>query len=152
MHNQYKLKSNNKCYIILILFVFIFGFVENSFAEEKELNLNPELNLNLNPLDTLNTVGLKPISTSDLSDRFKFNLPFNLNKINISTNIPLSPVVNESKGLPDINLKQFLTPKDVSSNDLIGALKAITVFVIEIFLVVISIVVQILKLILGFLR
>jgi len=75
-----------------------------------------------------------------------------LKNINIDTNIPISPKVNESQQtFPDINLKQFLTPKDISSNDLKGAAKAIATLVIEIFLTVISITSQMLRLVLGFL-
>ena len=82
-----------------------------------------------------------------------FFFPFNLKNINIDTNIPISPKVNTSQDkLPDIDLGQFLTPKNVSSDDLGGAVKAIATLVIQIFLVVISVVSQILKLILGFLR
>lgn len=136
---------------ILLLFILIFG--NFSFAKGEELNLNPELPLNLNPLDAVNSAGIGGINAGDVLDAFKFNFPFNLNNINIDTNIPISPKVNESQqSLPDINLRQFLTPKDISSDDLGGAIKAIAVLIINIFLVVISIVAQILKLILEFLR
>ena len=109
--------------------------------------------LNLNPLDAVYKAGIKNINTGDMLKGFKFNLPFGLNKINIDTNIPISPKFNESQqALPDINLRQFLIPKDVSSDDLAGAVKAIATLMIEIFLVVISITSQVLKLILGFLR
>ena len=108
--------------------------------------------MNLNPLDAINRAGIGGINAGDVLDAFKFNFPFDLKNINIDTNIPISPKVNESQqSLPDIDLRRFLTPKDISSDDLGGAVKAIATLVIEIFLVVISVVSQMLKLILGFL-
>ena len=114
----------------------------------------PAETLNLNPLDAINSAGIGvDINAGDVLNAFKFNFPFNLNKINIDTSIPTSPKINESqRGLPNINLRQFLTPKDISSDNLRGAIKAIVVLVIEIFLVVISIMSQTLRLILGLLR
>lgn len=88
---------------------------------------------------------------------FKFKLPFgfDLKGININTNIPISPLKELSRdtvAIPNIDLKQFLTPKDISPDDLGGAAKAVITLVIEIFLAVISITSQVLKLILEFLR
>lgn len=124
-----------------------------NFAAGEELNLNSKPSLNLNPLDAVNSAGIGGINVGDILEAFKFNFPFDPGKINIDTNIPISPKVNESQQiLPDIGLKQFLTPKDISSDDLAGAIKAILTLVIQIFLVVISVTSQILKLILGFLR
>ena len=124
-----------------------------NFAQGSELNLNPEQSLNLNPIDAINRSGIGGIGAGDVMDAFKFNFPFDLKNVNIDTNIPISPKVNESQQtFPDINLKQFLTPKDISSNDLKGAAKAIATLIIEIFLVVISMTSQILRFILGFLR
>ena len=144
--------ANQKRFLLLVvLSVFIFGnFV---FAAGETLNVSQELPLNLNPLDTVSSAGIGGIGVGDVLDAFKFNFPFDPGKININTNIPISPKVNESQQtLPDINLKQFLTPKDISSDDLGEAVKAITTLVIEVFLVVISITSQMLKLILEFLR
>lgn len=108
--------------------------------------------LNLNPLDAVNKAGVGVnIDAGDVLEAFKFNFPFNLNNINIDTNTPASPKTDPSQALPDIDLRQFLTPKDISSDDLGGAIKAIAALIINIFLVVISVVTQILKLILGFL-
>ena len=145
-----------------ILFIILLVLANSNFAvgdqlswPEKTLKLNSDAPLNLDPLDTLNSVGIKSIGASDILEGFKFNFPFNVKNLNIDTNIPLSPLKGPSQGLPDsndINLKQFLTPKDVSSDDLKSAVKAIVTLVIEIFLVVISITAQILKLILEFLR
>ena len=122
----------------LIRLIIVSGLMLGNFnfAAGETLNLNQQPDLNLNPLDA-----------------FKLNFPFNLNNINIDTNIPISPKVNTSQDkLPDIDLRQFLTPKDVSSDDLGGAIKAVVTLVIQIFLVVISVVSQILKLILELLR
>jgi len=124
-----------------------------NFAQGSELNLNPEQSLNLNPIDAINRSGIGGIGAGDVMDAFKFNFPFDLKNVNIDTNIPISPKVNESQQtFPDINLKQFLTPKDISSDNLKGAAKAMAMLIIEIFLVVISITSQILRFILGFLR
>ena len=139
----------------IILFLILLLFANSSFAagDSAGLNLNPQLSLSLNPLDAIKGAGVGvDINAGDVLDAFKLNFPSNLNNINIDTNIPISPRVNESQGLPDINLRQFLTPKDVSSDDLGKAVKAIATLVIEIFLVVISITSQMLKLMLGFLR
>ncbi|HXK40898.1 MAG TPA: hypothetical protein VJ046_02250 [Candidatus Paceibacterota bacterium] len=123
-----------------------------NFAQRETLDLNSQSDLNLNPLDAINRAGIGGINAGDVLDAFKFNFPFDLKNINIDTNIPISPKVNESQqSLPDIDLRRFLTPKDISSDDLGGAVKAIATLVIEIFLVVISVVSQMLKLILGFL-
>lgn len=119
-------------------------FADFNFAAGEELNLNP--------LDAVNTAGIKSIDTRDTVKGFKFNLPFSVKNMNIGTNIPISPKFNTSQGISDINLRQFLTPKDISSDDLGKAVKAVITLVIEIFLVVISITSQILKLILEFLR
>ena len=128
-------------------------FLNFNFAAGEELNLNSGPSLNLNPLDAVNRAGIGGINAGDVLDAFKFNFPFDLKNINIDTNIPISPKVNESQqSFPDIDLKQFLTPKDISSDDLKGAAKAIVTLVIEIFLTVISITSQILRLVLGFLR
>ena len=137
---------------IIIFSIFILGSF--NLAKGETLNLDPNIPLNLNPLDAVNKAGVGVnIDAGDVLDAFKFNFPFNLNNINIDTNIPISPRVNTSQDkLPDIDLRQFLTPKDVSSDDLGGAVKAVATLIIEIFLVVISVVSQILKLILGFLR
>ena len=124
-----------------------------NFAQGSELNLNPEQSLNLNPIDAINRAGIGGIGAGDVLDAFKFNFPFDLKNVNIDTNIPISPKVSESQQtFPDINLKQFLTPKDISSDNLKGAAKAMAMLIIEIFLVVISITSQILRFILGFLR
>lgn len=130
-----------------------FIFVNFGFAAGDSLELNSGPSLNLNPLDAVNRAGVGGIGVGDVLDAFKLNFPFNLNNINIDTNIPISPKVNESlQSLPDINLKQFLTPKDISSDDLGGAVKAVATLLIEIFLVVIAITSQVLNVILGFLK
>ncbi len=136
----------------LIVLVFLTG--NSGFAQGEELNLDFQPSLNFNPLDNLNSAGVVPnISTGGLLEGFKFNLPFDISNLNIDTNVPMSPKANESQqSFPDINLKQFLTPKDLSSDDLGGAIKAVVALIIEIFLVVISIAAQILKLVLEFLR
>lgn len=138
---------------IIILIILVLG--NFNFAKGEELKLDSNVSLNLNPLDAVNRAGVGGIGVGDVLDAFKFNFPFDPGKININTNIPISPKVNESQGLPDnndIDLKQFLTPKDISSDDLGGAVKAVITLIIEIFLVVISITSQVLKVILGFLR
>lgn len=130
--------------LIFALIVFIFGnfnFAKGNITE-----------LNLNPMNTINNAGITGISTEDIWKEFKFNFPFDLNKVNINTNIPLSPKFNTSQDIPNIDLRQFLTPKDVSSDDLGKAIKAIITLVIEIFLEVIYITSQVLKLVLEFLR
>lgn len=139
--------------VIISVLLCILVLVNFNFAQGNELNLNPESSLNLNPLDAINRAGIGGINAGEVLDAFKFNFPFDLKNINIDTNIPISPKVNESQqSFPGINLKQFLTPKDISSDDLKGATKAIATLVIEIFLVVISITSQVLRLVLGFLR
>lgn len=147
----------------ILLFILILAAGDLDFAIGQELELNSGLPLNLNPLDVLNSAGIKGVDlgSGEFLKGLKFGLPIfppDL-KFNINTNIPLSPKLNESQQTfpagfspGDINLKQFLTPKDISSNDLAKAAKAIITLVIEIFLTVISIVSQILKLILEFLR
>src|SRR3989344_2768895 len=141
---------------LIIPLVFIFGNFNFAagLGEEPVRSRVPAETLNLNPLDAINSAGIGvDINAGDVLNAFKFNFPFNLNKINIDTRIPTSPKINESqRGLPNINLRQFLTPKDISSDNLRGAIKAIVVLVIEIFLVVISIMSQTLRLILGLLR
>ncbi|MBI2674556.1 MAG: hypothetical protein HYX22_02365 [Candidatus Yanofskybacteria bacterium] len=141
--------------VIISVLLCVLALVNFNFAQGNELNLNPESSLNLNPLDAINRAGIGGINAGEVLDAFKFNFPFDLKNINIDTNIPISPKVNESQGLSDsndIDLRQFLTPKDISSDDIKGATKAIVTLVIEIFLVVISITSQVLRLILGFLR
>ena len=145
-------KSSKTNIRICVIVLSAFSLLNFNFAAGDELNLNSESSLNLNPLDNINKAGIKSIGAGDTLERFKFNLPLNFNKINIDTNIPISPKFNESQDLPDINLRQFLTPRDISSDDFVGAVKAVVTLVIEIFLLVISITSQILKLILGFLR
>lgn len=138
-------------YILTIL--FIFGVLNFKFVMAQELKLNPEVPLNLNPVDAVTGAGIRTLNTGQiLNNRFQFNLPSSWEKININTNIPVNPQIKESQALPAIDLKQFLTPKNISSSDFGQAIKAIAVLVIEIFLVVISVVSQILKLVLGFLR
>lgn len=136
--------ANTKLVTFVLSGVLVLG--NFSFAKGESLDLNP--------LNAINEAGVGVnINAGDVLDAFKFNFPFNLNNINIDTNIPISPKVNTSQdNLPNIDLRQFLTPKDVSSDDLGGAVKAVATLIIEIFLVVISVVSQILKLILGFLR
>ena len=142
--------KNQKLGIIPLLALLVFG--NFNFAQGETLDLNSSAPLNLNPLDAVNRAGISGINAGEVLDAFKFNFPFDLKNINIDTNIPISPKVNESQQtFPDINLKQFLTPKDISSNDLKGAAKAIATLVIEIFLTVISITSQMLRLVLGFL-
>ncbi len=148
-------KSSKTYTQISVVILTVFTLLNFNFAQGSELNLNSGPSLNLNPLDAVHNAGIGvDINAGDVLDAFKLNFPFNLNNsINIDTNIPISPKVNTSQDkLPDINLRQFLTPKDVSSDDLGEAVKAIAALIIEIFLVVISVVSQILKLILGFLR
>ncbi|OGN13704.1 MAG: hypothetical protein A3J47_02400 [Candidatus Yanofskybacteria bacterium RIFCSPHIGHO2_02_FULL_43_22] len=143
-------KTNTLIGVVVLTGFMLLNF---NFAAGEELNLNSKPSLNLNPLDAVNSAGIGGINVGDILEAFKFNFPFDPGKINIDTNIPISPKVNESQQiLPDIGLKQFLTPKDISSDDLAGAIKAILTLVIQIFLVVISVTSQILKLILGFLR
>jgi len=137
---------------IILVFIFLVNF---NFAQGSELNLNPESTLNLNPIDTINRAGIGGIGIGEVLDAFKFDFPFDLKGLNINTDVPTDPQINESQGLLDsdnVNLRQFLTPKDISSDDLKGAAKAIATLTIEIFLVVISITSQVLRLILGFLR
>lgn len=112
----------------------------------------PEPSLNLNPQDAVDKINIGGFGAGDLVEAFKFKFPFDLNLkgVNIDTNIPISPKVNESQGPSGINLRQFLTPKDISSDDLGGAIKAIFTLIINIFLVVISITAQMLKLLLEF--
>lgn len=145
---------SNRIKVIVSITVPVLMILNFSFAAGETLDLNQTQPLNLNPLDAINKAGVGVnVNAGDVLDAFKFNFPFDLNKINIDTNIPLSPKVNESQQtFPDINLKQFLTPKDISSDDLGKAVKAIATLIIEIFLVVISITSQALKLVLGFLR
>lgn len=150
MNKKFKFRPYSQNFKIFIIVILI--FINFNLARAEELNLRPEVSLNFNPLDTVSSAGIKGISAQELLGGFKFNLPFNVKSLNIDTNTPISPKFNTSQDLPDINLKQFLTPKDVSSNDLGEAAKAIITLVIEIFLVVISITSQILKLILEFLR
>ena len=140
---------------IIFCVVGLLLFVNFSFAAgESDLNLSP--NLNLNPLDVVSSIGIGGFDAFDTEDIFKgFQLKFtsSVKNLNIDTNIPISPKSNTSvPGPSDIDLKQFLTPKDVSSDDLGEAIKAVITLVIEIFLVVISIISQILRLVLGFLR
>lgn len=136
-----------------VLFIFILTFANFNFAAGDSLELNPEPFLNLNPLEAVNNAGIGGFGARDVLDTFKLNFPLDPGKINIDTNIPISPKVNTSQDtLPNINLRQFLTPKDVSSDDLTESIKAIAVLVIEIFLTVISITAQVLKIILEFLR
>ncbi|MBI4158063.1 MAG: hypothetical protein HY505_00345 [Candidatus Yanofskybacteria bacterium] len=139
--------------LLLIIILIILPVGNFNFAQGSELNLNSESTLKLNPLDAINNAGVGVnINAEDVLNAFKFNFPFDLKNINIDTNIPISPKVNESQqSFPDVNLKQFLTPKDISSNDLKGATKAIVTLIIEIFLVVISLTSQALRFILELL-
>ena len=148
MKNQKSKVKNQNLGIILVLNLLLFGNFNFAVGETLDLNFQP---LNLNPLDAVNSAGIKGIGAGELFDAFKLNFPTDL-KLNISTDIPLSPKFNTSQDVPDVNLKQFLTPKDISSDDLGEAVKAIATLVIEIFLTVISITSQVLRLILGFLR
>jgi len=149
---------NNPTGMLRILIIILLLLGNFSLAQGSELNLNSEfgssLSLNLNPFDAINSAGIDGINTKDIVNAFQFNFPFNLQGLkNINTNIPISPKSNPSnEKLPNVNLKQFLSPKDISSNDLAAAIKTITILIIEIFLVVLSVTYQILKLILGFLR
>src|SRR3989338_10044443 len=100
---------NKKIIVVVLSGVLMSGnFV---FAQGGELNLNPESSLNLNSTDTVNRAGIGGIGAGDVLDAFKFNFPFDLKSLNIDTNIPISPKVNESQqSLPDIDLRRFLTP------------------------------------------
>ncbi|OGN08180.1 MAG: hypothetical protein A3J46_00895 [Candidatus Yanofskybacteria bacterium RIFCSPHIGHO2_02_FULL_41_11] len=136
-----------KIKVVVFIFLCVLIFGNFNFAAGETLNLNP--------IDAVKNAGIRGINAGDVLDAFKFNLFDFPGEININTDIPISPKVNEFQNLPDsndIDLKQFLTLKDVSSDDLGEAIKAVITLVIEIFLVVISVVFQILKLILGFLR
>lgn len=140
-----------RTYILIFAIPTILMFGNFSFAVGEELNLNPESPLNLNAQDAVNKINIGGFGAGEVFDAFKFRFPFDLDLkgVNIDTNIPISPKVNESEP-PKINLKQFLTPKDISSDDLGGAIKAVFILIVNIFLVVISITSQILKLILEF--
>ena len=48
--------------------------------------------------------------------------------------------------MPEINLRQFLSPSGISKDDLIGAIKALVTLVFNIFITVISVVYQIIML------
>ena len=132
--------------LLVILTLIILGNV--SFAAENSLNLNP--------LDAVNSIGIggfDAFNAQDVFKSFKLEFPGGFKNLNIDTNIPISPKFNKSvPGPSDINLKQFLTPKNISSDDLLKAAGALIAFIIEIFLVVISITAQMLRLVLGFLR
>ena len=134
----------------ILLSILLFGPVRGKTFATGDLNSVPILNLN--PIDAVNSAEIAGFDVGDLSNVVQIKSLWDFRGLNIDTNIPISPKFNESQGFPGINLKQFLTPKDVSSDDLAGAVRAILTLVIEIFLVVISITSQILKLILEFLR
>lgn len=152
MYKNKKIARYYKKKIFLYVFSFLI-FAGLNFAKAEELDLNLQPSLNLKPLEIFGNAGIKSINIQDIFKNFKLNLPFNFNSVNIDTNIPLSPKVNESQQtFPDINLKQFLMPKNISSNDLGEAIKAMAMLIIKIFLVVISITSQMLRLVLEFLR
>lgn len=65
--------------------------------------------------------------------------------ININTNIPISPVKN-------ISFDSIFNTKSFSSNDIIGALRAVLILAINLFLIIINIVVEVLKGLLGVLN
>src|SRR3989344_778069 len=90
-----KFKMKNLSRIVLLYFYVLMLGNFNFSMGDSELNLNPELPLNLNPLDTVNRVGIKGIGAGELFDAFKLNFPTDL-KLNISTDIPLSPKFNAS--------------------------------------------------------
>lgn len=132
--------------LLVILTLIILGNV--SFAAENSLNLNP-----LEAVNSIGIGGFDAFNAQDVFKSFKLEFPGGFKNLNIDTNIPISPKFNKSvPGPSDINLKQFLTPKNISSDDLLKAAGALIAFIIEIFLVVISITAQMLRLILGFLR
>jgi len=133
---------------IIFCVVGLLLFVNFSFAAgESDLNLSP------NVISNIGIGGFDAFDTEDIFKGFQLKFTSSVKNLNIDTNIPISPKSNTSvPGPSDIDLKQFLTPKDVSSDDLGEAIKAVITLVIEIFLVVISIISQILRLALGFLR
>lgn len=65
--------------------------------------------------------------------------------ININTNTPMSPGKN-------ISFDSIFNTKSFSSNDIIGALKAVLILAINLFLIIINIVVEVLKGLLGVLN
>lgn len=133
---------------IIFCVVGLLLFVNFSFAAgESDLNLSP------NVISNIGIGGFDAFDTEDIFKGFQLKFTSSVKNLNIDTNIPISPKSNTPvPGPSDIDLKQFLTPKDVSSDDLGEAIKAVITLVIEIFLVVISIISQILRLALGFLR
>lgn len=48
-----------------------------------------------------------------------------------------------SNSMPQINLRQFLSPSGITKDDLIGAIKALGILVLNIFITVVSVVYQI---------
>lgn len=65
--------------------------------------------------------------------------------ININTNTPMSPGKN-------ISFDSIFNTKSFSSNDIIGALKAVLILAINLFLIIINIVVEVLRGLLGVLN
>lgn len=132
--------------IMTTLFMFEGSLSSHAYGSDL-LPTNPttEFKLDFNQTDNLNKITL-PIGDL-LNDALK-GLRLD-QKMNISTNIPISLIKNPSQ---NIDFSKFFSSSSVTSNDLMSFLKEASITGINLTILVISITSQILKGILGALK
>jgi hypothetical protein len=151
---------------IVILLILSFNFAQGNeldFGDSQNLLIDSDLKLNSNLFQNLNKIGIKGIGIRDISDIIdKFqNVSFKIINIDINTNstkIPLNqkstePLFDES----EIKLKNFFILNkqilaSLNTKDIIQNIKNLIIFIISIFLVVLSVIAQILNFMLDFFK
>lgn len=125
-------------FIMLGINATVFAYTSDQPGTQTNLNLDSAKNL-LNVSQTVNEM---------VGEVIKGLTPTGV--INISTGIPiLNPLSSfnnaKTSDIGNFDLKQFLSPTGVSSNDLIEILKAVVVLSIKIFIAVLQVVWQIVQ-------
>ena len=132
--------------ITIITIIFVSIFITNIFFARNTSSYSARpAQLELNPNQTTNEI-------SNSLDKLIQNVfqGFSGGKnINIDTNIPLSPTKEVSSDFSGLKLNDIFNAKNLSSQDIVGAIRAILVLLINLFFVVINIVIEILKGLLG---
>lgn len=146
--------QTSKIFAVVFASLFLASFASAQSADSPEnsdqnlnleKNLNLDLNLDLNPETILNdAIGeVKIPSPLDLFNASGLDVPIlDLKQFDIGTTRPVRPV---QTNLPEIDLKQFMDIQNIESDNLLDALKEVAIFAINIFIVVITVVAQILK-------
>lgn len=118
---------------VLLFFMINIFFSGSAFSYSAQLESNP----------VKTTDGISNSINKLIQNIFQgFNGAKN---ININTNIPILPI----SPVKNVSFDSIFNTKSFSSNDIIGAVKAIFILLINLFFVVINIVVEVLKGLLG---